>query len=81
MGSWPAGRSLEQVGHGYDPVHNRPRSDPKPSREDVEKTRAIQQAATALSIAVHDHIIIGNGRSLTRTGSPINIDERLPIAA
>jgi DNA repair protein RadC len=46
-------------------VHNHPSGDPTPSREDVEMTREVQQAARALSIALHDHVVIGNGRWLS----------------
>ena len=40
-------------------VHNHPSGDPKPSREDIEMTKEIQKAASALGIAIHDHLVIG----------------------
>lgn len=40
-------------------VHNHPSGDPTPSREDVQLTRAITDAAKPLGIAVHDHLVIG----------------------
>jgi DNA repair protein RadC len=40
-------------------VHNHPSGDPKPSREDIEMTKAIQKAASALDISIHDHLVIG----------------------
>lgn len=40
-------------------VHNHPSGDPTPSRADIEMTREIVEAARALRIAVHDHIVIG----------------------
>ncbi|CAH0153709.1 RadC family protein [Roseomonas sp. CECT 9278] len=43
-------------------VHNHPSGDPTPSREDVEMTAEVKKAAAVLSIVVHDHVIIGNGR-------------------
>jgi DNA repair protein RadC len=43
-------------------VHNHPGGDPNPSRDDVEMTGPVKQAAAALSITLHDHIIVGNGR-------------------
>jgi DNA repair protein RadC len=43
-------------------AHNHPSGDPAPSREDVAMTGEIVAAAQALSIMVHDHVIIGNGR-------------------
>ena len=43
-------------------VHNHPSGDPTPSREDVAMTQEIKAAAETLSIVLHDHIVIGNGR-------------------
>ena len=43
-------------------VHNHPSGDPTPSREDITMTRAIAEAAATVSVAVHDHVIVGNGR-------------------
>ncbi|HYE50495.1 MAG TPA: DNA repair protein RadC [Azospirillaceae bacterium] len=43
-------------------VHNHPSGDPTPSKADIEMTRAIATAATALGVTVHDHIVIGKGR-------------------
>jgi len=40
-------------------VHNHPSGDPSPSRADVEMTQAIVEAARALGISLHDHIIVG----------------------
>ncbi len=42
-------------------VHNHPSGDPTPSRDDILMTRQIVEAAKALSITVHDHVIVGNG--------------------
>jgi DNA repair protein RadC len=33
--------------------------DPIPSRADIEMTRDVAEAAKALKIAVHDHVIVG----------------------
>ena len=41
-------------------VHNHPSGSPEPSRQDIENTRQIAEAGKRLSIAVHDHIIIGS---------------------
>jgi DNA repair protein RadC len=46
-------------------VHNHPSGDPTPSAADIEMTAEIRQAAATLGIAVHDHLIIGNGRHLS----------------
>lgn len=50
-------------------VHNHPSGDPKPSREDCEMTREIQQAAGMLGVVVHDHVIVGNGRCFSFRGA------------
>ncbi len=55
-------RALELHATGLILVHNHPSGDPSPSREDIEMTRLIGQAASALSVVLHDHVIIGNGR-------------------
>lgn len=39
-------------------AHNHPSGDTTPSDADIDTTRAIVEAAAALGIAVHDHIII-----------------------
>jgi DNA repair protein RadC len=41
-------------------VHNHPSGDPAPSRDDIEVTRRIRQAAEILNIPLVDHIIIGD---------------------
>jgi len=46
-------------------VHNHPSGDPTPSQADIEMTRQIASAATALSITVHDHLIIGKSCELS----------------
>jgi DNA repair protein RadC len=46
-------------------VHNHPSGDPSPSADDIAMTREVKAAATALSIVLHDHVIIGNGRWLS----------------
>ena len=40
-------------------VHNHPSGDPKPSRQDIALTREIAQAAKAIGVALHDHVVIG----------------------
>ncbi len=58
-------RALELQATALILVHNHPSGDPTPSRDDIEMTREVAQAARALSIALHDHVIIGNGRWLS----------------
>lgn len=55
-------RALELHATAIIVAHNHPSGDPAPSADDVTMTRALQQAASALSVTLHDHIIIGNGR-------------------
>ena len=40
-------------------IHNHPSGDPTPSRADIDMTRQIMEAARALRIAVHDHLVVG----------------------
>jgi DNA repair protein RadC len=54
-------RALELHATALILVHNHPSGDPTPSAADRDMTREIRQAATALSIVLHDHVIIGNG--------------------
>jgi DNA repair protein RadC len=51
-------------------VHNHPSGDPTPSRADIDMTREVRAAASALGIVLHDHVIIGNGQwvSLRKEG-------------
>ncbi len=46
-------------------VHNHPSGDPTPSQADIDMTARIAAAADALSIRVHDHLIIGKSRELS----------------
>ncbi len=41
-------------------VHNHPSGDPQPSRQDIQLTREIIEAARPLRITVHDHLIVGS---------------------
>lgn len=40
-------------------VHNHPSGDPKPSQADIAITEEIVEAARAVSVKVHDHLVIG----------------------
>ena len=63
-------RALEVGATALILVHNHPSGDPTPSRADVEVTAEVKAAAAVFGIAVHDHLIVGNGRqtSLRREG-------------
>jgi len=54
-------RALELGASAVILVHNHPSGDPTPSRADIEMTREIADAARALRIAVHDHLVVGRG--------------------
>ena len=54
-------RALELSASAIILIHNHPSGDPTPSRAAIEITRKIIEAADKLSIAVHDHLIIGRG--------------------
>jgi DNA repair protein RadC len=54
-------RALELGATALILVHNHPSGDPTPSRADIEITREVKDAAAALGIALHDHVIIGRG--------------------
>jgi DNA repair protein RadC len=43
-------------------VHNHPSGDPAPSKADIDMTRQVRDAAKAVGIALHDHLVIGHGR-------------------
>jgi DNA repair protein RadC len=52
-------RALELGASAVILVHNHPSGDPTPSKADIEMTREVVDAAKALRIAVHDHVIVG----------------------
>ncbi len=58
-------RALELGAASLILVHNHPSGDPTPSREDLAMTEQVREAATALGVALQDHVIVGNGRWLS----------------
>ncbi len=54
-----ARRALEHSAAAIILVHNHPSGDPKPSAADVAITREIVAALGAVSVKVHDHLVIG----------------------
>jgi DNA repair protein RadC len=52
-------RALELGATAIILVHNHPSGDITPSRADIEMTKEIVSAASALKIKVHDHLIVG----------------------
>ena len=43
-------------------VHNHPSGDPAPSEADITMTHRVADAAQAIGIVLHDHIVIGKGK-------------------
>lgn len=58
-------RALELSASAVILVHNHPSGDPTPSKADIEMTREIANAAKALRIGVHDHIVVARGGILS----------------
>ncbi|HEY2356500.1 MAG TPA: DNA repair protein RadC, partial [Phenylobacterium sp.] len=56
-------RALELNASALVLAHNHPSGDPTPSTADVDMTRQIVEAARTLSIAVHDHIVVGGAET------------------
>ncbi|MCC2600926.1 RadC family protein [Sphingopyxis yananensis] len=63
-------RALELAAAAIIIVHNHPSGNPEPSRQDINITRDLADAAGKLGITLHDHIIIGGQdfRSLRSMG-------------
>lgn len=61
-------RALELNASALVLAHNHPAADPTPSTADIDMTRQVVEAARALRIAVHDHIIVaGEGVASFKT--------------
>jgi len=52
-------RALELGATAIILVHNHPSGDPTPSKADIAMTREVAEAAKALRILVHDHVVVG----------------------
>lgn len=52
-------RALELSASAMILVHNHPSGDPTPSQADIDMTRQVLDAARALRITVHDHLVVG----------------------
>jgi DNA repair protein RadC len=55
-------RALELGASSIIMVHNHPSGDPTPSRADIEMTKQVVQALSAVGLTVHDHVIVGKNR-------------------
>lgn len=58
-------RALELNASALILVHNHPSGDPTPSEADITMTRRISEAAVALGLTLHDHLIVGKERELS----------------
>lgn len=52
-------RALELAASAIILVHNHPSGDPTPSSADIAMTKEIVEAARALRLSVHDHLVVG----------------------
>ena len=58
-------RALELNASALILVHNHPSGDPTPSEADIAMTRRIRDAAEALGLLLHDHLIVGKAAELS----------------
>ena len=58
------GPALREGATGVILIHNHPSGDPLPSQADHTMTRRLVDVGELLGIAVHDHIIVGNGNGI-----------------
>ncbi len=58
-------RALELNATALILVHNHPSGDPTPSQADITMTETIRAAGDALSITLHDHLVIGKSCELS----------------
>lgn len=54
-------RALELNASALIMVHNHPSGDPTPSRADIDMTRKVKEAAAAVGLTLHDHVIVSRG--------------------
>jgi DNA repair protein RadC len=55
-------RALELNASAIIMVHNHPSGDVTPSRADIDMTKQVREAAKAVGIVLHDHLVIGRGK-------------------
>ena len=58
-------RAMELSASAIILAHNHPGGDPAPSRADIEMTKQIIEAGKPLKITVHDHIVVGHGKTVS----------------
>ncbi len=60
-----ARRALELAASAVILVHNHPSGDPTPSRADIDMTREIETALSALGVRLHDHLVVGAAETVS----------------
>lgn len=58
-------RALELNASALILVHNHPSGDPTPSTADIDMTAKVQEAAEALGMVLHDHLIVGKSEEVS----------------
>jgi len=58
-------RALQLEASALIMVHNHPSGDPTPSHADMEMTRLVRDAAKAVGVTLHDHLVIGKGQEIS----------------
>lgn len=58
-------RALELNASALILVHNHPSGDATPSEADIDMTQQVSDAAAALGLTLHDHLIVGKGQELS----------------
>lgn len=58
-------RALELSASAVILAHNHPSGDPTPSSADIDMTRQVVEAARALRIAVHDHVLVAGDQAVS----------------
>jgi DNA repair protein RadC len=58
-------RALELGASAIILVHNHPSGNPTPSQADIQMTQTIRDAAKGVNIALHDHVIIAKGGTVS----------------
>lgn len=74
-------RALELYADGIILLHNHPCGDPAPSGADIELTRKIIAATKTVGIAVHEHVIVGEGSYYSFKSYGLLQEEHPPAAA
>ncbi len=60
-----AKRALELNASAVILVHNHPSGNPDPSQSDIDMTMLVDKALAAISVTLHDHVIVGKERNFS----------------